>query len=262
MSSPFSARSRWASWCCLSVISIATVFFLGRDSNSGHRRSNEPIRTVLADDEVNLAPTLVNAHELQPIASPNAPSTQSASTPQWNPSPQWRTVLTSQSGLDPSQGIVESIPRPPIPESFPLAPRFKNDPPTGGDALANGFPSRAPSAASGFQSMQPISPFLAKPVFPSAPSSLAQTSISPPKLESTRSQPAWPDQSFTVQSNPQSMNKPSIELPTPHLLTGAVVRGLEPAGKENAPSPITNRPSKPASSPRSSNYILQPMKNP
>jgi hypothetical protein len=80
-----------------------------------------------------LEPTLVQAQDVTATALP----VTSKPKPSWNLQPQWRTELSGSMGGLSRQAAADATPQLPIPESFPLQPRFKKGPPAIGNAIAD-----------------------------------------------------------------------------------------------------------------------------
>jgi len=262
MSSYFLARSRWASWSGLVAISTATVFLFGRSHPIELDSQRELRKTSLPEEEITLIPTLVNAYELAPIALPGQTPSLSSTT-QWNPEPQWKKDLLGSkiSSSGDSSSMVGTLSS--IPENYPLKPRVKNEPPSIGDAFVSAFPVMGQPSPSDSRGMQPVSPFMAKPVFPSATSNIAQSSIGSPRSEGIAHQPAWPDQTFSQRSTEASRTgqaTPLNDLTTPHLLTGNIVRPQAAPKAIANPSPDALPFSKPSSPPQAGKYIVQPLR--
>ncbi len=262
MTSYFLARSRWASWSGLVAISTATVFLFGRSQPIELDSQRELRKASLPEEEITLIPTLVNGYELEPIASPGQIPSSSSAT-KWNPDPQWKKDLVGSkiSGpvdLNSSVGTLSSIP-----ENYPLKPRVKNEPPLIGDAFVNAFPVADQRSSSVSGGIQPVSPFLAKPVFPSTTSNVAQSSIGPPRSEAIAQQSTWPDQTFSQRSKEAGRNvqsTPLNDLTTPHLLTGTIVRP-QVSPKTPAANSLDSTPfTKPSSPPQAGKYIVQPLR--
>lgn len=259
----FSARSRWVSWCILVALSMAAVSLIGRRSfvASNKLNSSKQLTTDIEEDE--LTPSLINAHELLPVASSNDPSQRLVVPNDWSPLPQWRDgnnrSHVEHLGHSPLAAPVFS----PIPEQFPLQPRTKNQPPPVGDALVNTLSPPGQFQTMDQRSAPPISPFAAKPVLPNPNREFAKGSLAAPTITYDNTQSAWPDRSYSPKSDPPSLFPDQQELTMPHLLTGSIVR---PRVTPNSLPDVDRHavmPPQQAPSPPTSNYILQPLrKNP
>lgn len=258
----FPPRSRWVSCCCIFTVSITAATIYWRAPRRFQNEAKETKHTRLGDEEADLAPTLVNAFEIQPILN----SSPSADSP-WSPEPQWNPELTAlpveilPRQNQPSTAIAS------IPETYPLEPRLKKEPPSMGEAFVGSFPNVGQLQPLDFQGKLPASPFVEKPVATLTPNGqVAQHPMNPTATMPINRMPAWPDQTYSAIASQDASsiqkNRPKpIELSTPHLLTGTAVRphitpSIPPVTVEQQPSGIVVKPNQP----NAGNYILQPMR--
>jgi hypothetical protein len=262
MTSRFPTRSRWVRCCCIVSVSIASATIYWRLPRSEESDAIDLVSPSLSNEEADLAPTLANAREIDPML--NRTLTANAT---WNPEPHW----------DLAAQIIEPLPRPantttaatPIPETFPLQPRLKKEPPAIGDAIASNVnhQPQSPSQSLGSPVASPFDSKLSKATSPYEQVVHHELQVSTP---STKQLPAWPDQAFALNaakasdtSKPSNTPAASSELATPHLLTGLEVR--QKPSVSPSPTPVATPSSgftvKP-NQPRTSNYILQPMRSP
>ncbi len=226
-----SLRRRWGRWCGLLAVCCAGIY-------GAERYLAKTAQKDLAKEfdlpEPELTPTLVQSRELPTIATGPVHSKSKAG---WDPQPQWRFEMTGSLRDQAHKSDVDALQSTPIPEAFPLPPRFKKGPPVVGNAVADPFsniekksgfdPIRQPRVDSSLAqdsaavpensaptkmrkvvsstSVTTFSPFV-------SPSSNADKPLTKPNVafpansksqdsgllaESSNSKEVWPDQTFT-----------------------------------------------------------------
>jgi hypothetical protein len=131
-------RLRWARWFSFFTAVCAVAYWAERQY---HRQT--VAKTVETDSNVpqELEPTLVQAQDVTATALPIHSKPKSS----WNLQPQWRTELRGSMGEHSRQAALDATPQLPIPESFPLQPRFKKGPPAIGNAIVDYRESAKPT---------------------------------------------------------------------------------------------------------------------
>jgi hypothetical protein len=130
MSLASTLRRRWGRWVGLLAVVCAAVYGTERFRNEAKPKGLADLTDI---PEPELSSTLAGAQEL-PVAS-QAPLA-APSKVNWDPQPEWRFEMTG-SLKDRSRMSAEAISSAPIPEAFPLQPRFKKGPPVTGNAIAD-----------------------------------------------------------------------------------------------------------------------------
>ena len=272
-------RLRWARWFSFFTALCAVAYWAERHY---HRQTVAKIVEADTNLPLELEPTLAHAQDVTATALPVTSKPKSS----WNLQPQWRTELSGSMGEHSRQVAKDSTPQLPIPESFPLPPRFKKGPPAVGNAIVEYRESMKP-ALKPEPIRQPQSSSLASRVapetIPSSPSfspfgssSLQNVAQSTTTFSSSRSvsattrfesEPAWPDTTFAASSPVPTQAVSPLDVTTPNLLTNARLQpscSISPTSSlpNQAPSfrPHVAPPSKAQPDPNSSNYIRQPMR--
>lgn len=259
MSSSYLPRSRRAAWCFLVATSASTVYYFGSAERTDPILNSDLIMPGSNEEQVGLFPTLLNAYELPPLKSAGLSPEQTSSPAKWNPDPEWKKEIVG-SLEDRAVASTANIGKlSPIPEDYPIKPRLKNEPPVIGDALAKSFPTPIQRQSLRQPSTQPVSPFMAKPVFPATNSNVASSTLGSPTNPNVAQQPAWPDQNYSQRLTAANATVPN-ELTTPHVLTGTVIRPQVALETRPATMPEQINPVRPSTLPPTGNYIRQPVR--
>lgn len=234
-----SLRRRWGRWC--GVLAVCCAAGYGAERYWARALFKKELAKAAELPEPELAPTLVQAQELPTISTgPIDPQSKSS----WDPQPQWRFEMAGSLKDQARKSAIDSPKPTPIPEAFPLPPRFKKGPPVVGNAVVDPFsiienkgefnPIRQPQVETNVapnNSIQPeelaakknrkivsstsvttFSPFTSQPFESRSPRATIEA-VSP--VESKSPHPAsiagagnpneaWPDQTYTPSSQPET----------------------------------------------------------